>query len=712
MKHLIFYYIALTIIVLHIPYTAHSQQEPVYDFIDLLSKEILANHHELPNRNDSRTHSQSRNYQEQELYNPSPKEAYRLGRDAANRGDFKTAYTLWEPLAQRGHIDAIFGLGRMFARGDGVPKDFEGAFKLFKYAAERGHVHAQFNLGHMYSQGEGVSKDPEQARVWYQKAASGGDPRAQQIVLAKKTSTDTFQPQESTTIIDEAIVSGKKEILLNQTSQADSSSAMVKTSNSQTEDSTGNIQDKTLPVKTETSKSYPKKMAIVNPQEKSSKTAYRSFEPKVSNSYYPPTNPTFRKQTTLSSKANSTYTGYHTGTYQSEPPAKESTLPQWMGGIFITLVMAFLTCLILAGRNSIIVYYDVKDLFISIVCLPFFLYGFLGFFSILIATLNFSFNELLSADAIQTLFHISICAAIITFHFQQCVRHNVSWKLALFIWPCKIIFAPIGVMFALGQLGRLFGKHSRIGDQLGAAICLSILCWMADQMINGERVESERRSKTKHGSPCSRGCYSNFFYNTLGMFGCVAAADGTISRNEEKFVCQFLETEFDLSSEAIEACLRQFRQLPNDNVCMITCARALYNDYRTSPELFELTIEALFKLATADQEPLTKDELGLLQSAACELRISRQKFSQLYGLYHGNRMTNDPARMRRLYNVLGCDESATNEEIKRAYRKLVQDFHPDKIQSKGLAPEFTKFATEKFRQINESYEEIREIRNF
>ena len=65
----------------------------------------------------------------------------------------------------------------------------------------------------------------------------------------------------------------------------------------------------------------------------------------------------------------------------------------------------------------------------------------------------------------------------------------------------------------------------------------------------------------------------------------------------------------------------------------------------------------------------------------------------------------------KYYAILGCNSNDSNEHIKKQYRKLVSDYHPDKIASKGLPEEFTKFANNKFREIQEAYETIKKERN-
>ena len=66
----------------------------------------------------------------------------------------------------------------------------------------------------------------------------------------------------------------------------------------------------------------------------------------------------------------------------------------------------------------------------------------------------------------------------------------------------------------------------------------------------------------------------------------------------------------------------------------------------------------------------------------------------------------------KYYGILNCTPDCPDQQIKSNYKKLVKDFHPDTIISKGLPEEFIDFATERFREIREAYENIRKERKF
>ena len=98
---------------------------------------------------------------------------------AYQRGDYRTAHRIWQPLAQRGDVRAQGALGGLYADGRGVPQDAGEAVKWFRLAAAQGQPKAQFMLGVLSQQGEGVPQDAAEAATWFRKAAEQGEAAAQ-----------------------------------------------------------------------------------------------------------------------------------------------------------------------------------------------------------------------------------------------------------------------------------------------------------------------------------------------------------------------------------------------------------------------------------------------------------------------------------------------------------------------------------------------------
>ena len=112
-------------------------------------------------------------------------------------------------------------------------------------------------------------------------------------------------------------------------------------------------------------------------------------------------------------------------------------------------------------------------------------------------------------------------------------------------------------------------------------------------------------------------------------------------------------------------------------------------------------LDILFRVAQSDGI-LAPSEEALILSATQIFNFSTAQYNQIKSRYIDD--------LDKYYAVLQCEPESTNEEVKRQYRKMVQEYHPDKIAAKGLPDEFTKFANDKFREIQEAYETIKKER--
>jgi DnaJ like chaperone protein len=93
--------------------------------------------------------------------------------------------------------------------------------------------------------------------------------------------------------------------------------------------------------------------------------------------------------------------------------------------------------------------------------------------------------------------------------------------------------------------------------------------------------------------------------------------------------------------------------------------------------------------------------MKVIQKISSYFRISSLEFEQIKSLFHKDTSS--------FYKVLGIDESASNDEIKKAYRKMAVKHHPDKFNQ--LGEEQQKAAKNKFQKIQEAYEHIKKERS-
>ncbi len=96
------------------------------------------------------------------------------GLAAFDAGDFRAAFSHWQPLAEGGAVEAQVALAGLYLSGKGTPTDAGLAARWYRRGAETGDAVAQLNLGDLYSRGLGVPRDAVSAYVWFSLAAAQG----------------------------------------------------------------------------------------------------------------------------------------------------------------------------------------------------------------------------------------------------------------------------------------------------------------------------------------------------------------------------------------------------------------------------------------------------------------------------------------------------------------------------------------------------------
>jgi DnaJ like chaperone protein len=193
-----------------------------------------------------------------------------------------------------------------------------------------------------------------------------------------------------------------------------------------------------------------------------------------------------------------------------------------------------------------------------------------------------------------------------------------------------------------------------------------------------------------------------FFVATFSMLAKVASADGRISEEEIRALEDFMAHELNLTPESKRFAVEIFETALNSPMAFEDFAHQFYNQFHNQPRFLDLMIDMLVRLSVADGT-MSESEEKLIRSAARIFHFSEQKYTELKSRYAPD--------FEKYYAILGTNSKASNDEIKRQYRKLVKEYHPDKIASKGLPEEFTKFANDKFREIQEAYDAVKQERN-
>ncbi len=191
----------------------------------------------------------------------------------------------------------------------------------------------------------------------------------------------------------------------------------------------------------------------------------------------------------------------------------------------------------------------------------------------------------------------------------------------------------------------------------------------------------------------------DFKMSLLVLIACIMKADGSPKKSELNVVKQFLVANFG-EQGALEALAILKGLLKQDiNATEVAMQINLYMNYSSKLQLLRL----LFEIANADGE-IAAPELSLLERIANIFRISSLDFDSIKAPFFKNQDRN------WAYKVLEIEPTASNDEIKKAYRRMAMKYHPDKVNS--LGEDVKKSATEKFRSVNQAYESLKKQRGF
>ncbi|MAD52158.1 MAG: TerB family tellurite resistance protein [Candidatus Marinimicrobia bacterium] len=235
----------------------------------------------------------------------------------------------------------------------------------------------------------------------------------------------------------------------------------------------------------------------------------------------------------------------------------------------------------------------------------------------------------------------------------------------------KILFGGLGWALA-GPIGAIIGYYlASSGDYSG-------------QRTFGSATQNYPNTKP-----------GDFMVSLLVLLGVVMKADKQLLKSELDYVKQFLRQQF--SHQNTQEYMTLFKDIIKQDYPIRDVCRQIQRSM-DHPSRLEL-IHVLFGLSQADGH-VHPDEISIIHTIARYLNINEHDFDSIKAMFVKD--------THSAYKVLEIENSATDSEVKKAYRKMASKYHPDKVSH--LGEDLKHLAEEKFKAVNDSYQSIKKQR--
>ena len=247
-----------------------------------------------------------------------------------------------------------------------------------------------------------------------------------------------------------------------------------------------------------------------------------------------------------------------------------------------------------------------------------------------------------------------------------------------------------------GALGYMIGGP--LGAMLGVAF--------AGNLSKGK--SNFRGSASDYRPGDQQRVQAAFFSSVFSVMGYIAKVDGKVSKSEILLAQQVMQ-QMQLSDDMQKAAKELFNQGKQNDFNLDEVLEQFRTESHRRTHLVRMFLEIQIQATYADGV-LDDKEYDALKYIANKLRFpihELERLIQQFSVASGksSKLTIDDA-----YVILGADKSLTDKELKRAYRRLLAQHHPDKLVAKGLPDEMIKLANDKTQEIISAYELIKKHR--
>lgn len=206
-----------------------------------------------------------------------------------------------------------------------------------------------------------------------------------------------------------------------------------------------------------------------------------------------------------------------------------------------------------------------------------------------------------------------------------------------------------------------------------------------------------------------------FFKTTFMIMGYIAKSDGRVSEKEIQAARDAM-VQLKLRPEQRMMAIQYFNQGKSPLFNWMASLDNFLRNCGNNPQLVQLFVEVQLKAAFVDGVH-HQQKRHLLEVLCDKLNIPRSVLFQMESHYQAEHVFNEPPKRRShtdelslSYAILGIERSATDQQVKKAYRQLMSQHHPDKLAAKGLPEGMIKMATEKTQRIQKAYSIVCEAR--
>lgn len=268
-------------------------------------------------------------------------------------------------------------------------------------------------------------------------------------------------------------------------------------------------------------------------------------------------------------------------------------------------------------------------------------------------------------------------------------------------------------------MGLIIG--SIIGFKFGGWFGMVALAWLGytiEQRIAGKNTGSQKEQ-----------IQASFFNALFLCMGKLAKVDGTVSASEIERT-EGVMLHMKLNAEMRQRAIQLFNQGKDPNYSIDNELATFGRMAKRSLSLKQIFLEMLVDIAEADGD-ITQAESDLIERVCHLIGYPIQLFHAMMKMrgfaasagYQQNRQQGYSGHQQRNrnfnsnapfnpYQVLGVDSSESKATIRKAYKRLMSQHHPDKLVSKGLPPEMMKVAEEKAKQIQLAWEKVKDLKGW